>query len=125
MKRSTKRLRRELRHQMQDDLGVGGRLHDGAVAHQLAAQRQAVGQVAVVADRKAAGIELGEQRLHVAQDRFAGGRVAHMADRRHARQPFDHLAPREGVADEAEPALGMEVAAVEGDDAGRLLAAML
>ena len=29
---------RGTRDQMQDDLGVGGRLHDGAVAHQLAAQ---------------------------------------------------------------------------------------
>ena len=114
-----------LRDQMQDDLGIGGRLHHGAVADQLAAQREAVGQVAVVADREAAGIELGEQRLHVAQDGLAGGRVAHMADRRHAGQPLDHLAPREGVADQAEPALGMETAAVERDDAGRFLAAML
>jgi hypothetical protein len=31
----------------------------------------------------------------------------------------------EGVADEAETAFGMEALAVEGDDAGRLLAAML
>ena len=29
------------RHQMQDHFGVGGRLHDGAVAHQLAAQASA------------------------------------------------------------------------------------
>ena len=73
------------RHQMQDHLGVGGRLHDGAVAHQLAAQRQPIGQVAVVADREAAGIEFGEQRLHVAQHRFAGGRIADMADRQRCR----------------------------------------
>ncbi len=32
---------------------------------------------------------------------------------------------RKGVADQAEPALGMKPLAVEGDDAGRLLAAML
>jgi len=68
------------REQMQDHLGVGGRLHDGAVAHQLAAQRQPVGEVAVVADRKAPRIELGEQRLDVAQHGLAGGGVAHMAD---------------------------------------------
>ena len=55
---------------------------DGAVAHELAAQRQAIGEIAVVADRKAAGVEFGEQRLHVAQDGFAGGRIAHMAERR-------------------------------------------
>ena len=113
------------RDQMQDHLGVGGRLHHGAVAHQLAAQRQAVGQVAVVADGEAAAVELGEQRLHVAQDGLAGGRIAHMADRRHAGQAVDHLAAGEVVADQAQPPLGMEPLAVEGDDAGRLLAAML
>ena len=113
------------RDEMQDDLGVGGRLHDRAVAHQLAAQGEAVGQVAVVADREAAAVELGEQRLHVAQDGFAGGRIAHMADRRHAGQAVDHLAAGEVVADQAHAALGMEPLAVEGDDAGGFLAAVL
>ena len=113
------------RHQMQDHLGVGGRLHHRAVVHQLAAQRQAVGEIAVVADGEAAAVELGEQRLHVAQDGLAGGRIAHMADRRHAGQAVDHLAAGEGVADEPHPPLGMEALAVEGDDAGGFLAAML
>src|SRR6266581_713279 len=57
-----------LRDQVQDHFGVGGRLHHGAVAHQFAAQRQPVGEVAIVADRESAGVEFGEQRLHVAQD---------------------------------------------------------
>src|SRR6185437_3532243 len=48
-----------------------------------------------------------------------------MADRGGAGQPVDHLAPRKDVADEAEPALEMEARAVERDDAGRLLAAVL
>ena len=113
------------RDQMQDHLGVGGRLHDRAFAHQLAAQREAVGEVAVVADGEAAAFEFGEQRLHVAQDGFAGGRIAHMADRRGAGQAVDHLAPGEVVADQAEAALGVEALAVEGDDAGRFLAAVL
>ena len=69
-----------LRDQMQDHLGVGGRLHHGAVLHQFAAQRQPVGEIAVVADRETAGIEFGEQRLHVAQDGRAGGGIADMAD---------------------------------------------
>ena len=81
MKRSMKRLRLGARDEMQDHLGVGGRLHDRAVAHQLAPQGQAVGQVAVVADGEAAAVELGEQRLHVAQDGLAGGGIADMADR--------------------------------------------
>ena len=114
-----------LRNEVQDHLGVGGRLHHGAVAHELAAQTEAVGEVAVVADRETAGIQLGEQRLHIAQDGRAGRRIAHMADRDMARQAFDHLAAGEGVADEAEPALAVKAASVEGDDAAGLLAAML
>ena len=48
-----------------------------------------------------------------------------MADGGGAGQAVDHLAPGEGVADQAEAALGMEALAVEGDDAGGFLAAML
>ena len=110
---------------MQDDFGVGGRLHHGAVAHQFAAQGQPVGEIAVVADRETAGIEFREQRLHVAQDRLAGRGIADMADRRSTGQPFDHFAAGEGVADEAEPPLGMKTGPVEGNDARGLLAAML
>ena len=113
------------RHEMQDNLGVAGRLHQRAVVHELAAQRQAVGEIAVVADGEAAAVEFGEQRLHVAQDGLAGGRIAHMADGRHAGQAVDHLVAGESVADEPHSPLGMEALAVEGDDAGGLLAAML
>ena len=113
------------RHEMQDHLGVAGRLHDRAVAHQLLAQRQAVGEVAVVGGREAAAVELAEQRLHVAQDRLAGGRIAIVADRGAPRQAVDHLAARERIADQAHAPLGMEPGAVERHDAGRLLAAML
>ena len=113
------------RHQVKDHLGVGGRLHHGAFAHELAPQRDAVGQVAVMADRKAAGIEFGEQRLDVAQNRFAGGRIADVADSGGAGQAVDHFTPGKGVADQAEPALGMEPLAVVGDDTGSLLAAVL
>ncbi len=48
-----------------------------------------------------------------------------MADSASARQALDHIALGEMVADEAEAALGMEALAVEGDDAGGLLAAVL
>ena len=114
-----------LRDQMQDDLGIGGGLHHGAVAHQFATQGQPVGEIAVMADRKAAGVEFGEQRLHIAQDGGAGGGVADMADGGIAGKPLDHLAAGEGVADQAKPPLGMKPGAVEGDDAGGLLAAVL
>jgi hypothetical protein len=108
-----------------DDLRVGGRLADRAVADEVAAERQAVGEVAVVGDGEAAAVELGEERLDVAQDRLAGGRVAHVADGRKAEEALDRGAVREGVADEAELLLRVEDAPVEGDDAGRLLAAVL
>ena len=114
-----------LRDQMQDDFGVGGGLHHGAVAHQFASQGQPVGEIAVVADREPAGIELGEQRLHVAQDGRTCRGVADVADGGVAGKALDHLAAGEGVADEAEPAFTVKSGAVEGDDAGGLLAAML
>ena len=113
------------RHQMQDHLGVGGRLHHRAFMHQRLAQGEAVGEIAVVADGEAAAFEFGKQRLHVAQNCFPGGRVAHMADRRGAGQPVDHFAAGEIVADKAEPPLRMEALAVVGDDAGGFLAAVL
>ena len=96
-----------------------------AFAHQLPAQRDAVGEVAVMADGEAAGVQLGEQWLHIAQDGGAGGGIAHMADGGRARQALDHLAAGEGVADEAEAPFAVEAAAVEGNDAGGLLAAVL
>ncbi len=48
------------RDQMQHHLGVGGGLHDGALMHELLAQRQPVGEVAVMADGEAERIEFGE-----------------------------------------------------------------
>ena len=42
-----------------------------------------------------------------------------------AGQALDHFAAGEGVADEAQAALGMEAGAIVGDDAGGFLAAML
>ena len=113
------------RREQQDDLGVGRRLADGARADELAPQRQTVGQVAVVGDRQSARLELGEQRLHVAQRRLPGRRIADVADGAPARQPVDDGGAREVVADQALAALGMKALAVEGDDARRFLAAVL
>ena len=106
-------------------LGVGGRLEDRAAALELVLERQGIGQVAVVGDGKAAAGELGEQRLDVVLDRAAVGRIAIVADGAIARQGGDHGRVGEGVADQADMALGMEVDAVKGDDARRFLAAML
>src|SRR5215216_6292880 len=48
-----------------------------------------------------------------------------MADCGLAGEPFDHLAAGERVADEPHAALGMEAPAIEADDPGSFLAAML
>ena len=86
---------------MDDDFGVAGRLEEAAAPHQLPAQLVGVGQIAVVADRQSAELEIGKKRLDVAQRHLAGGGVADMADRGVARQPVDHLLRAEIVADEA------------------------
>src|SRR5215510_14359449 len=52
-------------HKVQDHLGVGGGLHHRPLMHEVAAQLDAIGKVAVVTDSEAASIEFGEQRLHV------------------------------------------------------------
>ena len=125
MKRSTKRLRCERATRCRI---TSVSVVDCIMAPSRTSWRRsvrAVGEIAVMADGEAAGVELGEQRLHVAQDGLAGGRIAHMADRGVAGQAVDHLAARKGVADQAETAFGMEALAVEGDDAGGLLAAVL
>ena len=75
--------------------------------------------------REAAELEIGIQRLDVAQDRVAGGGIAVVADRGAARQPVDHLLIAEIVADRAKAAMRVELVAVERDDAGRFLAAVL
>ncbi len=111
--------------EQQHDFRIAGRLADRAAANELAAQRQPVGQIAVMSDREAARLEFGEQRLDIAQDRVAGGRIAHMADRRPPRQAVDGRAAREVIPDQPLPALRVEPDAVESDDAGSLLAAML
>ena len=67
--------------QVVDHLGVGGGLEQAAHPHQLLAQQVGVGQVAVVGERQAAEVEVGEDRLDVAVRRAAGRGVAVMADR--------------------------------------------
>ena len=113
------------RQEMQDDFGIGGGLADGAGGDELLAQGQGVGEVAVVGDREAAGVDIGKQRLHVAQRRLAAGRIAIVADGNVALQALDDVGAVEVVADEAHAALGVELLAVEGDDAAGFLSAML
>ena len=113
------------RDEMDDDFGVAGRLEQAAAAHELAAHVIGIGEVAVVADGEPAELEIGEQRLHVAHRHLAGRGIAHVADGRMAAEP-----PITSLELKFSPtwpmaAMGVELLAVIGDDAGRFLAAML
>ena len=72
-----------------------------------------------------AELEIGEQRLHVAQHRLAGGGVADVADGDRSLQPANDAGRAEVVADQPHRLMRMEMLAVEGDDAAGLLAAVL
>jgi hypothetical protein len=110
---------------MQHHLGVRGRLADGAARDDVAPQRQTIGEIAVVADGDATHFELGKQRLHIAQDRFARGRIPHMPHRHVAGQLLHDTRIGEVIADETEMPLGKELPSIEADDARRFLPAML
>jgi hypothetical protein len=98
---------------------------DRAFLDQALAQGQEVGQVAIVGDGDAAGLEIGEHRLDVADAAAAGRGIAGVADGHVAGQALDEVGAGEGVADVAHVAFGVEAVAVEGGDAAGLLAAML
>ena len=66
--------------EVDEHLAVGGGLEQAAAPHQRAVKRGGVGQVAVMGHREAAELEIGVERLHVAQDGVAGGGVAVVAD---------------------------------------------
>ena len=106
-------------------LGVGGRGEDRALLLQRPLHGHGVGDVAVVGDREAAAGEFGEEGLDVAQAFAACRRIARMADGAAALQPVHDRLLGEGVADQADMPLDVELGAVIGDDAGRLLSAML
>ena len=73
------------RVEMQHDLGVGARLEDRALPHQLVAQLAGVHEVAVVADRDLAVRAVDENGCAFDKLALAGGRIAHVADRQRAR----------------------------------------
>src|SRR3546814_4331774 len=94
---------------VEDHLGVGGRLEDGAVVHQAAPQVARIGEVAVVRQREAAAGEIREQRLDVAQRRLAGGRIAVVTDGGVAGEARHDAFGGEDIADQAKVAVSVEV----------------
>ncbi len=110
---------------MDEDLGVRGGLEQAAATDQGAAQHVGVGQVAVMRDGEPAELEIGVERLDISKNGVAGGGVAVVPDGDAAGQFFDHPGVAEIVADQSHAAMGVEAGAVEADDAGGFLAAML
>jgi hypothetical protein len=110
---------------MQKRLGVGGGGEDRALLLQRALHGHGIGQIAVMGDGEAAIGELGEEGLDVAHAGTTRRGIACMADSAVALQTVDDALLGEGVADQADMAFDMELAAVIGNDAGRFLAAML
>src|SRR3546814_13832470 len=84
-------------------------LFRSALLHEILAQRQGIGQVAVMRDGEAAEREVREQRLHVAQHRLAARRIARVADGGMPLKLFDHPLLGEDVADQAEGAMRPEL----------------
>ena len=76
-------------------------------------------------DGETAAGKLGEERLNVALERTAMRRVADMANGAAAGEPVDDGALGKAVADDADPPFLVKLVAVEGNDATRLLPAML
>src|SRR5579875_1176851 len=113
------------RNEMKDRFRVGRRLIDRAALHEIAAQPQAVGKIAIVGDGKAPRAQLGEQGLDIAQNGLARCRIAHMSNRRFSRQALNRRGLGEMVADKAEPPFRIISVAVKGDDARGFLPAML
>ena len=69
-----------VRHQVEHDFGIAGRLEDGAAAAEVGAQFGGIGDVAVVRDGDLALVADHGERLGVEQHGVAGGGVAGVAD---------------------------------------------
>ena len=98
---------------------------DCALRDEFAAQRQAIGDVAIVGDSQAASGKFGKEWLDVTQDGFARGGIADMAEGRAPLQAVDDFFAGEMIADEAHAPFGVKAFAVKSDDARGFLAAML
>ncbi len=88
-------------------------------------QGEEIGQVAVMGQGDAAGLEVGEHGLDIAQEAAPRGGVTGMADGHLAGQSVHEVGAGEGVAHMAHMFFIVEPLAVEGGDAAGLLAAVL
>ena len=110
---------------MEDNLGVGGGVEDGAVVvFESGSEGAVVDEVAVVSDGDGAEAVVGQEGLDVFEHGLAGGGVADVANGRGAGEAGE-LGLVEDVGDEADAGDGLEVVVVDGYDAGTFLAAVL
>ncbi len=107
-----------------DQLGIGGRLQRLRVVGDLLAQGIGVGQVPIVAERDQPVAAVARHRLGVLPLVRAGRRIAHVPDRRMARQ-----AAQRGLvehrADQAEVPLHHDVSVIGDRNSCALLASVL
>ncbi len=113
------------RDEMDDDFCIGGRLEDRAGRDKLAPQFQCVGEIAIMGQREAAGVEIGEEGLHISERRLADGRVAHMSNGCGATQMIDNRLAAKMVAHKAEPPFRVKLCAVKAHNACGFLPSML
>ena len=111
--------------QVNDDFSVRSGLEDRALLDQFLAQMAGVGNVPVVRDGESARRQIGVKRLHIAQPRAAGGRIADVARSHEAGQFPDRFDGGKIFRNLAKPAPGIEFGTVKAGDSRRFLPAML
>src|SRR3954454_13833550 len=111
---------------MDDGFSIRGGLENRTLVYQLVAQRDGIGEIAIVRERNAPYRQIGEHRLHIAHSRAASGRIPNMTERMTAAQLAGMDAVlAEHITNQPMIPLGDELRAVIGNYAGRFLAAML
>ncbi len=113
-----------LRHQMQNDFAVHGRLENRAAIFQFVAQLRRVRQISVVRDGDLPARAIHGERLRVFQLRRAGGGIARVADGGFADEAVQNFAV-ENLRHEAHAVMLVKFPVVASDDARAFLPAML
>ena len=105
--------------------GIGVRVENRALVLEFAAQRGAVGQIAVVAQGHIAVMETEDERLDVVAAAGTGRGVTHVTDGVASFKPLNFAFVAEHLSEQAFAAVADQVAVVVRHDAGAFLPAML
>ena len=113
-----------MREDVQQDLRIGAGVEVAQIiAHEVFLEWPGVGQIAVVRERDAIG-RIHIERLGLGRGGAARGGVAHMADA-HIALEVQHVAGVKDIAHQPVVFAQIQLAAVTGDHAGGVLAAVL